>query len=131
MESIGDALTRKLDNVINNDNDVDKYNYDNNVNENVTDSNSNSSKKGKYALNRNKFTPNTEETQLAEKVATFFDDLSNYAFYLHVVNRLGVNKAYMFFRSVQEEIEKKGGTRYEIRNPKRYFAWKFKKGIYD
>ncbi len=113
-----------------------KYNNDNNVNVNNSnnvnnDSNGTSYKDKKYALDRDSFNPHTEETQLAEKIATSFDDLQNYAFYRFVVNELGVSGAYVFWNVVQQEIEEKRGSKYEIRNPKKYFAWKFKKGLHQ
>lgn len=125
MEHIGKVIkkSRLINNVIN-----VNVNNSNNVN---NDSNGISSKIKKYALNRDSFKPHTEETQLAEDIATSFDDLQNYAFYLHVVNRLGAPGTYAFWKVVEQEIEEKRGSRFEIRNPKKYFAWKFSKGLYQ
>ncbi|OGH23461.1 MAG: hypothetical protein A2629_00240 [Candidatus Levybacteria bacterium RIFCSPHIGHO2_01_FULL_41_15] len=103
---------------------------DNNDNIKIVDNDTNDSPSKEYALNRSKFTPNTEETQLAEKIALSFNDLENYAFYRKVVNKLGIQGAYSFWKSHKEEEEEKKGGRYEFRNSKQYFAWKFKKGIY-
>lgn len=100
-------------------------NNSNNVN---SDNNVISSKVGKYALNRDSFTPNTPETKLAEDIATSFADINNYAFYLYVVKQLGVARTHEFWRGIQEEVKEKLGSRFEIRSPKKYFAWKFKKG---
>lgn len=102
-----------------------------NVNSSNNDNNVVSQKVGKFALDRNSFKPNTEETQLAEKIAISFNDLQNYAFYLHVIKRLGISSTYAFWKAMQEEIEEKKGSRYEIRNPRKYFTWKFKKGYID
>jgi len=86
--------------------------------------------KNKYALDRTKFTPNTPESSLAEKIAAYFEDLSNFAFYFRVVKNLGEARTYSFWQSVKEEIEGKMGGRYEIRCPKKYFAWRYKRKIY-
>lgn len=100
----------------------------NNVN---NDNNVNTSNDKKYALDRSKFTPNTEEAQLAEKIASSFNDLQNYAFYLNVVKKLGSSQTYSYWKNIKEEIEeKKNNPRYQIRDPKKYFAWKFKRGLY-
>lgn len=124
----GSFFMEKIDSILkrNNVNKVDKYNYDNNVNKNDTSVAS----KNKYALDRNKFIPNTEEAQLAETIAESFDDLNNYAFYFSVVNKLGVSGAYSFWKSHEDEEEEKRGTRYEFRSSKKVFAWRFKKGLY-
>lgn len=103
------------------------------INVNVNNSNNDNSvasESNRYAL-KSSFIPNTEETQLAEKIAKSLNDLKNYALYLHVVNRLGVFKTHTFWRGIQEEIKDKRGSRYEIRDPRKYFVWKFKKGIYQ
>lgn len=71
-----------------------KYNTVNNdITNNITN-NVNNGASSKYSLNKDKFIPNTEETQLAE------------------------------------EIENKRGTKFQIKSPKKYFTWKFKKGLY-
>ncbi len=125
MEKIDSIFRRKN---INNDNNVNK-NIPINVS-NVSNGNK-SGKDGEYALNRSKFTPNTEEAQLAEDIANYFNDLKNYAFYLHVAKILGVPTTLSFWKSVKEEIEeKKKNPRYAIRYPCKYFAWKFKKKLY-
>lgn len=122
MDHIGKII--KESKIVNNVINVN-VNNSNNIN---NDSNG-TYKTGKYELNRDSFNPNTEETQLAEKIATFFNDLRNYAFYLHVIKRLGISETYSFWKAFQEEIEEKRGSRYAIRYPHKYFAWKFKKGI--
>lgn len=108
------------------------------ITNNVTNVNKNNSnndnsvilqKTNEYALDPSTFTPNTPETKLAEDIAISLDDLQNYAFYLHVVKSLGHGVAYTFWRSTQEEIKQKHGSKYEIINHKKYFAWKFKKGL--
>jgi hypothetical protein len=89
-------------------------------------------KNKKYELDPSKFTPNTPKTQLANDIAIYFDDLLNFAFYLHVVNKLGYERADAFWRNVKDEIEekKKNADRQPIRSPKRYFAWRFKNKLY-
>jgi hypothetical protein len=119
------SKTIKKSKLINNVINVN-VNNSNNVN---NDNNGTSIKDEKYALNRNLFKPHTEETQLAETIATFFNDLQNYAFYLSVVKKLGATGAYAFWNAVKQEIEEKRGSRYEIRLPHRYFAWKYAKGL--
>lgn len=118
MKQIGE-INSKLKK-LNNDNNVNKNNKTNNV-INVA---------SKYGLDRTKFTPNTEEAQLAEEIAKHFDDLQNFAFYFHLVNKLGIGNARTYWNSHKQEVKEKLGTKYEIRNPKNYFAWIFKKGHY-
>lgn len=105
-----------------NDNDI----KENNV---VNDSVNNVSKKN-YGLDKTKFTPNTDETIYAEEIATFLDDLENYAFYLSVVNNLGLYTAQRLLRVVQVDIEEKAKTKTPVRNPAKYFAWKYKKRLF-
>lgn len=119
MKHINDELLDKYNNVINV-----------NINKEYNDNNVNTYKKRKYSLDKNKFLPNTENTQLAEQIATFFKDLNNYAFYLSVVNKLGVQRTYLFWKNIQDEIEQKRNSRYEIRFPKKYFAWRYKNKKY-
>jgi len=98
-----------------------------NVNSSNDDNNVASQTVGKFALDRNSFPLNTEETQLAETIAASLNDLHNYAFYLYAIKQVGVSHTYAFWKAIQEEIEEKRGSRYEIRYPSKYFTWKFKK----
>lgn len=128
MEKIDSILKRKN---VNNDNNEYKNISINANNVNNVNNDEVSAKGRKYGLNRSKFTPNTEETQLAEDIANYFNDLKNYAFYLHVVKSLGVPTSLSFWKSIKEEIEeKKNNPRYAIRYPSKYFTWKFKKKLY-
>ena len=107
----------------------------NNVNRNtfntVNNVNNGEINQSRYSLNPAKFTPNTPETKLANDMAIYFNDLINYAFYLHVVNDLGFGRADLFWRNVKDEIEeKKNDERWRIQSPKKYFAWRYKKRIY-
>lgn len=121
MEQIGKIIIRKKGvNGIN----VNSKRFNNGINVN------NGTYKNPYALDRSKFTPNTPETQLAEQIATSFNDLENYAGFLSVINKIGCERAYALWKSILEEIEEKRDTRYSIRNPARYFMWKYKKGLY-
>lgn len=120
MEHISTSLKNKQ--LTNNVSNVSKNNSNNDTNVALQKTN-------QYALNTTSFIPNTPETKLAEDIAISFNDLQNYAFYLHVVKKLEHSTAYTFWRSIQEEIKQKFGSKYEIINPKKYFAWKFKKGL--
>lgn len=113
MEHVSKILT-KYNNVINDN----KYNDNNNVG------------KSKYALDKTKFIPSNEESQLAEEIANFFNDTENFAFYYSVVKKLSIIRAMEAFADIKDEIQQKEGTKYVIRNPKKYFAWKYKKGLY-
>jgi Na+-translocating ferredoxin:NAD+ oxidoreductase RnfG subunit len=84
----------------------------------------------KYALNKSKFVPNTDESCLAEEMAEYFNDLKNYAFYFHVTKKLGYSGAYAFFDSVKADIKEKMNTAHPVRSPKKYFAWRYKRGMY-
>lgn len=121
MEGIREIILRRENNI-----------NDNNVNNKISinDNNVSSSNGKNYALDRSKFTPNTPETELAERIAKSFDDLSNYAFYLRVVKKLGYSNAESFWESHIEEEEEKKGTKFEFRSSKKYFAWKYKKKLY-
>lgn len=115
MEHIKNTI-RKINNVIN-DNIHNPINNDNNGGK-------------KFALDERKFKLNTPEAQLAKDIAEYFNDLANYAFYFSVVKRLRRDRAYMFWQSVKGEIaEKEHDELYKIRDPKRYFAWRYKEGL--
>jgi len=105
-----------------------KGNNDNNVN-NKNDNNDSNAIDSKYALDRSKFTPNTKATTLAEEIATYCDDLDNYAAYLSLVNKLGVDRARTAYSSFQGEVEEKAGTDTEVRSRAKYLMWKFRKGL--
>ncbi|HZQ29998.1 MAG TPA: hypothetical protein VFA93_02895 [Patescibacteria group bacterium] len=102
---------------------VNKYNLNNGIN--VISSN-----KSKYALDRSKFTPNTEEAQLAEEIASFLNDLDNYAFYFGAVRKKGCENIGRLFHVVKADIEEKSDTKYPVRSPKKYFVWKYRKDLY-
>lgn len=108
---------------------LNKYNNDNNVNKSNSLNNDSNVTSSRYSLDRNKFTPNTEETQLAEEIATYFGDLKNYASYLNVVNKLGIVGARTLFRETQSDIEEKSETKTPVRKPAAYFMWKFKRAL--
>lgn len=120
MKPIREILQDKKYTTINNDNnDIrNKLNNANNVNNN----------KRKYALDKSKFVPNTEESILAEEIATKLNDLDNFACYYSVVKRTGVAKTRMIFGQTVGEIKEKAQTKYPVRKPARYFMWKVKYG---
>lgn len=118
MDSIKNIIKKTHTNVINDN----KESFTN-------DTNGNSSN-GKYALDKNTFTPNTEKTQLAEEIAVFLNDTNNYACFLSVVNKIGVTRTTTLLRGVKEDIKEKAKTKTPVRNPAKYFMWKFKKGLY-
>ena len=115
MEQLNKILKKSNGSYIN----VNNGNIVNNVN-NVNNADD------KFALNRKKFTPNTVEAIFAENIATHFSDLKNFAFYFHVINRLGTERTYRLFAKVKDDIRSKEGTKYNVRNPKKYFAWCYK-----
>lgn len=118
MEKVRKILISR-NNVIN-----DNNNYSNNV------TNDNSSNGKKYALDRSRFKPNSEEALLAEELSSYFNDSENFAFYYSVVNRLGVMRTKEALADIKDEIKEKGNSKYPIRFPKKYFAWKYKRGLY-
>lgn len=125
-------MNNNIDNILKKrSQDILKRNNVINDNKNIinNDNNVNTARKKKYSLDKSTFTPNTPESHLAETIAIYFSDLENFAFYYCVVNKLGTDRAYSAFRSFQVEEEEKKGTKYEIRFPKNYFAWKWKRGI--
>lgn len=123
MQKVGNLIKKSklLNNVINVNKNI-SINDNGNNGEDVN-------KRSRYALDPSKFTPNNQESQLAEEIAKWFDDVQNYAFYLHVVKRLGHSGAYTFWRALQMEVKEKYGTAHAIISPKKYFAWKFKRGL--
>lgn len=120
MESIEEILKKKT-HIANNDNINIKPN--NGINDN---NDSNDAIKSKFALNKSQFTPNTEESILAEEISLFFKDLQNYAFYFKVVNTLGTSEGWRFFITIQRDIKEKSVTKYPVRNDRKYFTWKYK-----
>ena len=113
---INDKYKPTVNNV--NNGNREKSNNANNVNSN----------KRKYALDKNKFVPHTEESLLAEEIATELKDLDNFACYYNVVNKIGVSKARMIFSQTLGEIKEKAKTKYPVRKPASYFMWKVKNG---
>lgn len=120
MEHIENIIKKKykVNNIVNND-------TNNKININDTNDNNDAYKK-KYALDRRKFTPNTEETILAEKIATTFNDLGNYACYLYVINKIGIGNAERLFRSTLSDIKEKKQTKHPVRNKAKFFMYKYK-----
>lgn len=119
MQPIKEIVTSNYRDIVNNDN---KKKSNNAINDN------NDTHKSKYALDRNKFVPNTEESMLAEEIAMSFDDLNNFASFFNVVKRLGCLRARTLFQETLGEIAEKRNTKYPVRNAARYFMWKVRYG---
>jgi hypothetical protein len=117
MKTIKEIIKNKYNPIVNNGN-KSKLNNDNNDNND----------KKRYALDRSKFTPNTEEALLAEEIATKLNDLDNFACYFSVVNRIGASKARTILSQTIGEIKEKAESKYPVRKPARYFMWKVKYG---
>lgn len=117
MKTIKEIISDKYNPIVNNDNG-NKFNNANNDNNG----------KRKYALDKSKFVPHTEETVLAEEIATKLDDLDNFAYYYSVIKRIGVSKTRIIFYQTMGEIKEKAETKYPVRKPARYFVWKVKYG---
>lgn len=121
MTRIGDTLPsykKYVSSSVNNDN-KNYLNNDTNVNNGIS----------KYKLDRAKFTPNTEETQLAEEISLELND-SHYAGFLSVVNEIGCSEAKRLFASVKQDIKDKRNTKTPVRNPGAYFMWKYRNRMY-
>lgn len=86
--------------------------------------------KNKYALDESKFKPFTKETLLAKEMAKYLNDLKNFAFYYFVVKNIGALRAQFFFDGVKRDIMDKAITKHPVKDPKKYFVWKYKKGLY-
>lgn len=125
MEQIHTPLKKKYNGVIKGTNSIN-VNNDNKKN----DSNDNGENTNKYALDKTKFTPNTEEALLAEEIAAYFGDLRNFAGFYKVVNTLGVMKSREFLSSVKDDIRSKQNTKYPVRYPARYFMWRYRNKMY-
>ena len=129
MEPLKKILTQKINNNVNNDskkipktvNNVnstkEEHNTDNDINVNGQ------IRKSRFALNRAKFKPNNEKTQLAEEIAIKLGDLNNYAFYLSVVNKIGCQDAMRLIRTVESDIDEKQKTKTPVKSAKKYFTW--------
>ena len=112
MKHISEVLQKLEMNRIskNNDINVNSNKTENNV---IIDNNVNivaNKPKKKTALDKTKFTPNTPESQLAEEMASKFEDLDNFAFYQSVVKKLKLYEAQVFFKTIVQEIEDKKNT---------------------
>lgn len=136
MEQAGKILSQKFNNNVSNDsknilnsvNNINSYKKKNNTN-NVINVNV-KQRKNRFALDRTKFTPNNQKTQLAEEIAIKLGDTKSYAFYLSVVNKIGCQEAMRLMRSVESDIEEKRLTNTPVRNPACYFVWKYKNRKY-
>jgi len=101
-----------------------------NVNDNLTNNGINVNRDiSKYKLNKPKFTPNTEKTQLAEEISVKLNDL-HYACFLYVVNKIGCSEARRLLKSVSQDIKDKKDTQTPVRKPGAYLMWKYKTGGY-
>lgn len=118
MEKIENIIKSRYKSIVNNDS----------TKNNDINGNNDSSKiqTRKYALNKEKFHPNTPETQLAEKIARDFNDLNNYACYLSVIKKIGVSESERLYRSTNSDIQEKRNTKYPVRNKAKYFMYKLK-----
>lgn len=88
------------------------------------------SKNPKYAYDPSKFTPNTEESQFALEIATYFRDTDNFAYYMGLVKRRGVGLVKQLFAETRQEIAEKSKTDYPVLSPKKWFAWKAKRRFF-
>lgn len=120
MEHISKTLQKRS--VINDNNDNKKI-TNNGINDNPNNG------KSKYSLDRSKFVPNTERSQLAEEVADKLNDLQNYAAFLAAVNKHGCSRIRQCLQSTLDDIEEKKKTKTPVRKPGAYFMWKLKNGI--
>lgn len=103
--------TNDNSNYLNNDNNVKKNNAD------------------KYKLDKTKFTPNTEATQLAEEISQSLLD-PHYPAILSVINKIGCTEARRLLKSVLLDIKEKKETQTPVRKPGAYFMWKYKNKMY-
>lgn len=89
-----------------------------------TNNDTNDSTHNPYALDETKFVPNTEGSLLAKEIATELNDLENFAFYMGVVKRKGVDRVRDVYQKVLGDIREKKDTKYPVRNPAKYFTAK-------
>lgn len=102
------------------DNNVNKYILNNGINVNTLN---------KYKLDKTKFIPNTEESQLAEEIGIFLRD-ENFACFYSVVKKIGCSEARRLLKNVLSDIEEKNETKTPVRKPGAYFMWKYKRNLY-
>lgn len=119
MEPISKTIKKKQEDLTNNvNNDIGvKYNNVNND-------------RGKYSLDKTRFVPRTEISQLAEETATKLNDLKNFACYLGTIKRIGVEKGIRLLKSTVDDIMEKDKTKTPVRKPGAYYLWKLKTGRY-
>ncbi len=99
-----------------------------NVNNKILNNDTNDTS-SKYSL-KDTFIPNTPKTQLAQEIASFLNDTDNYACFLDIVNKIGVDNAKRLLKVVKEDIKDKESTSTPVRIPAKYFVWKYRKGLY-
>jgi len=116
MQKLSNTKTYK-----NNVNNVSKYITNNDINVNTN--------KKKYMLDKTKFKPNTEATELAEEISKKLKD-PNYAGFLAVVNKIGCSEARRLLKNVLSDISDKKQTKTPVRNPGAYFIWKYRNHMY-
>ena len=112
LKPIGDIINDSKDN---------NNKYINGINDDVG---------SQYALNREKFKPNTPETQKALEIAEDLEDTQNYAFYLKVVKNVGVSGADRLWKVYKDDVQEKAKTRFPVRNKKGYFRYLYKRKLY-
>lgn len=118
MEPISNTIKKKQEALNSVNNDIsNKYNTVNND-------------RDKYSLDRTKFIPRTEVSQLAEETATKLNDLKNFACYLGVIKKIGVEKGIRLLKSTLDDIAEKAKTKTPVKKPGAYYMWKLKTGRY-
>lgn len=119
MDHISKVITSSnLPKLVNDNNDIrNNTNIVNNVN-NDTDVK-------KYSLKPD-FVPRSEKTMLAKEMSDQMEDPNNYAFYLSVVNKLGISEAKRLLAVVQNDIREKAKTKTPVRHKGKFFAYIYK-----
>lgn len=118
MENLQEIIKKKTSAYINVNND-NKLNIVTNVKYN--------SNKENYALDKSHFKPNTPEAACAIEIAETLNDTENFAFHREVVGTVGCGEAKRILSVVNDDIRRKKGTKYAIRNPAAYYAWLYTK----
>ena len=112
---------------VNNDNNVNS-DIEKDINNDINDNGDRRS--GKYELDRKNFTPRTESTKLAEEIASKMGDLKNYACYLSIVKKVGVDKAKQLMVTTLRDVADKAMTKTPVRKKGAYLVWKYRTGRY-
>jgi len=114
--SVGKIIANKR--VTNNVTNVSKYKHDNN--DNVSRD---------YSYHPEQWKQHTPEAQLAVEMVEWFQDQTNFAFYVKLVNREGAERARNIFSWYKGVVREKAQSKNPVHNIRKYFAYLYIRGL--